>query len=80
VKLRMSLTAVLAVTALGLAVVQFARPDGPRGYFSSFGLLMLIALLLGGRYAAQRQAQKRGEILKNVPRRPLGLSDESPHQ
>ena len=42
--------------------------------------LAVVALLLGARWASQRQARKRAEILKAVPRRPLGLSEDSPDE
>ncbi len=75
-KLRVSLTGALVFIALSLAVVQFINPFGARMPRVSPGFLILIALLLAARYAARRQAQKRAEILKAVPRRPLGLSDD----
>ena len=76
-KLGVSLTVALAVVALSLALVQFINPAGPRMSRISPGFLIVIALLLGARYAARRQARKREEILKAVRRRPLGLSDDS---
>ena len=39
--------------------------------------LLVIAMLLGLRYVFVRQAQKRSDLAKSVPPRPLGLSDES---
>lgn len=72
-KRRQTFTAVLAVIALILAVVRMIHPFGDRASLVSPGLLILLAVLLGGRYLAQREAQKRAEILKKVPRRPLGL-------
>jgi hypothetical protein len=70
-KLRVNLTAALAVVALVLAAVQSRL---------SRGWLIFIALLLAARWASQRQARKRAEILKEVPRRPLGLSEDSPDE
>jgi len=72
------MTAVLAVIALVLAIAQFVAPFGPRVFRISPGILVIAALLLAARYGAHRQAKKRDEILKAVPRRPLGLSDDSP--
>jgi hypothetical protein len=64
-KLRVNLTAALAVIALTLSAAQSRV---------SRGWLILVALLLGARWAAQRQTRKHKEILKAIPRRPLGLS------
>jgi hypothetical protein len=75
VKLGLSLTGALMVIALTLAVAEFIS-FGARGSRLNPGVLVIIVLLLGARYAARRQAQKRSEILKAVPRRPLGLSDD----
>jgi hypothetical protein len=75
VKLRVSLTGALMVIALTLAVVELIR-FGAGGSRINPGVLVIIVLLLAVRYAARRQAKKRSEILKAVPRRPLGLSDD----
>jgi hypothetical protein len=75
VKLRVSLTGALMVVALTLVVAEFIR-FGVRGSRLNPGILVIIVLLLAARYAARRQARKRSEILKTVPRRPLGLSDD----
>jgi hypothetical protein len=77
-KLRVNMTAALAVVVLVLAFAQYVAPFGPRVFRISPGILIVIALLLAARYGAYRQAKKRDEILKAVPRRPLGLSDDSP--
>jgi hypothetical protein len=73
VKRRQTFTAVLGVIFLILAVVRMIHPFGTGTFLFSPALLIVLALLLGGRYAAQREALKRAEILKKVPRRPLGL-------
>jgi uncharacterized membrane protein len=69
-------TLVLAVVVLGLAAYEFLHPS------AAFRIgpvpLLLLALLLVVRYLARRQAQKRQELLKSVPPRPLGLSGEAP--
>jgi hypothetical protein len=39
------------------------------------GIVFLLLGLLGARYAARRQARKRADLLKAVPKRPLGLDD-----
>jgi hypothetical protein len=76
VKLRENLTIVLAVVALGLSVAQLIHPFG---LVIHPGLMAMIALLLGLRYAMQWQnKKKRAGLLKSVPERPLGLSDDDP--
>ncbi len=70
----MNTTAVLAVIALALGVVQLIRPlpgisrISPQAFF-------VVGALLGLRYGVRRQSRKREEILKAVPQRPLGLDD-----
>ena len=66
---------VMALLVLGLAIFEYANPSrqnriGP-------GTLLVISLLLGLRFVFMRQAEKRSNMAKEVPRRPLGLSDES---
>lgn len=66
---------VMALLVLGLAIFEYANPSrqnriGP-------GTLLVISLLLGLRFVFVRQAEKRSNMAKEVPRRPLGLSDES---
>jgi len=65
----------MALLVLGLAIYEYANPSrqnriGP-------GTLLVIALLLGLRYVFVRQAQKKSDLAKSVPPRPLGLSDET---
>jgi hypothetical protein len=65
----------MALLVLGLAIFEYANPSrqnriGP-------GTLLVISLLLGLRYVFVRQAQKRSDLAKEIPRRPLGLTDES---
>lgn len=43
-------------------------------------LIVIALLLIVARFAIRRQAKKRAELLKSVPRRPLGLDDESETQ
>ena len=77
--LRANLIPALAVVALCVALFELVSPlFGMRanGRIRPFSLI-LIALLLLGRHAVYRQTQKRSEILKDVPERPLGISDES---
>jgi hypothetical protein len=74
VKLRLNLTLVLGAIALALAVIEWIHPFGGRSRISP-GIVVVILLLVGVRYAARHQAQKRADILKAVPEQPLGLSD-----
>jgi hypothetical protein len=73
VKFNDNLLLVLAAVALALAIVQEVHPIGFR---IQPGVMIVVALLLTLRWALRRQRQKRADILKDVPRRPLGLSDE----
>ncbi len=66
-KLRDSLTLVLGIVVLILAIVFHMR----------LGFLIVIALLLALRYATILQKRTREQILREVPRRPLGLSNDS---
>lgn len=63
----------LGLTALALGVVSYFYPFGPR--FSPTLLFLLAALLLL-RLLVRRQQVKRERMLREVPRRPLGISDE----
>ncbi len=75
-KLRLNLTIILAAVALLLAVIEWIHPFGGRPRISP-SIVVVILLLVGVRYAARQQAQKRAEIMKAVPDRPLGLSDDA---
>jgi len=75
VRFRTQFALVMALLVLGLAIFEYANPSrqnriGP-------GTLLVISLLLGLRFVFVRQAEKRSNMAKEVPRRPLGLSDES---
>ena len=72
------MTAALVVIALAIAIAEFVGPAGLRGIHISPTILIIVVLLIAARYGMRRQAKKREEILKSVPRRPLGLSDDSP--
>jgi len=75
VRFRTQFALVMALLVLGLSIYEYANPSrqnriGP-------GTLLAIAMLLGLRYVFVRQAQKKSDLAKSVPPRPLGLSDES---
>jgi len=63
----------LGLTALIVGVVSFFYPFGRQ--FNPW-LLFLLAALLGLRFAVRRQKIKRDQLIKEVPRRPLGLGDD----
>jgi len=73
VKFREYLPIVLAVAALALAVVQSIHPFGNR---IPPGVLVVIALLCVLRYLMRRHLQRGNTLLKEVPEKPLGISDE----
>ena len=77
-RFRTQFALVMALLVLGLAIFEYANPSrrnriGP-------GTLLVISALLGLRYVFVRQAAKRASMAKEVPRRPLGLTDESSDQ
>lgn len=77
-RFRTQFALVMALLVLGLAIFEYANPSrqnriGP-------GTLLVISALLGLRYVFVRQAQKRSDLAKSVPPRPLGLNDESSDQ
>ncbi len=74
VKFPVNTTAVLAVIALSLGIVQLISPVPGMSRISPQALFV-IGALLGLRYAWRRESRKREEILKAVPRRPLGLDE-----
>jgi hypothetical protein len=75
VKFRENLTITLALIAFGLSVAQMIHPFG---FVIHPGILLVIGLLLALRYAMRWQAKRRIDVLKEVPPRPLGLSDDDP--
>ncbi len=77
-RLRTYFALVMALLVLALSIFEYANPSrqnriGP-------GTLLVISLLLGLRFVFVRQAEKRSSMAKEVPRRPLGLTDESSDQ
>ena len=59
------------VVALGLVMYQMVQR-----HLSPWYLIILI-LLLGGRYYTRRIVKNREQILKEVPPHPLGLADDT---
>jgi hypothetical protein len=67
-------TLVLAAIVLCLGIVQMVRPFS-RAPFNPV-LMMIVAVLLFVRYGIARQRQKRIEVMRGVPKRPLGLGED----
>ena len=63
----------LGALAIGIAVAQrihpFGNPVPPI-------VLVVVAALLILRFALQKQLQERNKMLNQVPKHPLGISDE----
>jgi hypothetical protein len=74
---RVSIRAVLGVGALLAGMAEFVTPFGPPYLRRSPALLILVGLVLLAREAIWRQSHTREQILKDVPDKPLGLSDDS---
>ena len=64
---------ILAAAAICLAIAQAIHPFGRR---IPPALLIVVALLLGLRWAMRRQSRVWRDKLKEVPRHPLGISDD----
>ena len=60
------LAACLTTTARGLALLGPARP-------MLLTALLVMGVLQGYRLSRLWQARKRGELLKSIPKRPLGI-------
>lgn len=71
--LRSALTFVLIVAALGLAMT----PRGSALLGSNrpvlVAVLAVLAVLQAYRLISARRQQKRGDLLKKIPKRPLGI-------
>ena len=71
-KFREYLPLALAVLALLVAIAQTVHPFGFRVHPL---LLVTVAALLLLRHLMRRQHQNREELLKSIPRQPLGLEE-----
>lgn len=71
---RANFSLALAIVVLVIGIVQWVRP------FSAAPinpiLIVVAALLLIARYTVARQRAKRARMLDEVPKHPLGLSDD----
>jgi hypothetical protein len=72
VKFREYLPLALAVLALLVALAQAVHPFGFRVHPL---LLVIVAALLLLRHLMRHQRQNRQELLRSVPRQPLGLEE-----
>jgi hypothetical protein len=70
----LNLSLALAVVLFVLGVVQMVKPfsAAPVNPY----LMLVAAVLLAARYFAVRQRIRRDQLLRSVPKHPLGLSDE----
>jgi hypothetical protein len=70
------ITAIIGfVATLALSFFELTRPAETRRL--PLPILFVVAALFAARLAVRRQARKREQILKEVPKRPLGLGDDS---
>jgi hypothetical protein len=76
VKLREVFAPIGAILALALAIIELFQPADSRLTRVGPGIWLVIAALMGARTALRLQRGKREQILKEVPKRPLGLDDE----
>jgi|HubBroStandDraft_6_1064221.scaffolds.fasta_scaffold3344155_2 hypothetical protein len=74
VKFHVNTTAALAVIAFCLGAIQLIGPLPGMSRIKPAAFIF-VGALFGLRYAVQRESKKREEILKSVPRRPLGLDE-----
>lgn len=67
----LNLSLALALVLFVLGVVQMVKPfsAAPVNPY----LMLVAAVLLAARYFAVRQRMRRDELLRNVPKHPLGL-------
>jgi hypothetical protein len=78
VKIR-DITAIVGfAVALALGFFELTQPAETRRL--SPLILFVVAALFAARIAARRQARMRAQILKEVPKSPLGLNDDSGKQ
>jgi hypothetical protein len=74
---RIGIRALLGYSALLVGIAQFVKPFGPPYLHRMAALLIVAGLVLLARESIWQQSHTREEMLKSVPRRPLGLSDDS---
>ena len=68
---RLHFTGVLATIVLALSIYEYTRPTVP--FRIGPGTLLLIALLLGLRYALRLQVARKASKTGDAPPKPLGL-------
>ena len=72
---RVTLLVGVALVVIGMA--QFVRPFGPPMLRNSPILVIIVGALFMARYAARAVALKRRQMIDEVPKHPLGLSDDN---
>jgi Flp pilus assembly protein TadB len=72
VRFPLNTTAIAAVAVFAIAGYEYYTG---REYRVGPGTVLLIGALLVARYIVQVQARRRTQMLKEVPKRPLGLDD-----
>ncbi len=65
---------VLAGVALGIAIAQAVHPFGNR---VPPVVLIVVAALCALRWLLRKQLKRGNRIVQDVPKRPLGISDDS---
>jgi hypothetical protein len=66
----------LPVLFVVLGIAEYVHPFGPPFLRNSPLLWIIIGGLLAARHGARMAAQGRKKMLDEVPRKPLGLSDD----
>jgi len=70
------ITLVLGVALLVIGIAALATPFGPPFIRHNPVLVMIVGALFLARYGARTVAMRRLRMLDEVPKRPLGLSDD----
>ena len=71
---RVSLLLGIALVAIGIA--EMLRPFGPAFFRANPLLVVIIGALFTARYAVRAASLRRRRMLDEVPKRPLGISDD----
>lgn len=69
-------TLVIAVALIAIGATEMVRPFGPPIISRMPILVLLLGVLLAARYGAHAVAKQRTQIVSEVPKHPLGLSDD----
>ena len=66
----------IAVALILIGAAEYVRPFGPPMLSRMPVLVILLGALLAARYFAHAAARKRSQMINEVPRNPLGISDD----